>query len=107
MIRGIYLVLCAIGLILPYSQFVPFLWENGLDIPLFLEQLFANRISSFFGWDVIVSSLVLLAFILSEGLRLRMQNLWVAIAGSFFVGVSFSLPLFLLMREQHLLAKSE
>jgi hypothetical protein len=43
----------------PYSQFVPFLKEHGLDLGVFFEQLFSNRISSFFGQDVIVSSMVL------------------------------------------------
>ena len=103
MMRVTYFILCAIGLIFPYSQFVPFLWDNGLDIPLFFEELFANRISAFFGWDVIVSSLVFFAFVFWEGSRLQMKNLWVYIAGNLLVGVSFGLPLFLLIRQQHLM----
>ena len=47
-LKGIYLLLCIIGTILPYSQFVPWLLANGVDFPLFFEELFANPISTFF-----------------------------------------------------------
>jgi hypothetical protein len=98
-LTAVYLVLAVIGTVLPYSAFVPFLQEHGLDVRLFLEQLFANRISAFFGWDVIVSSVVLWLFVLIEGRRLGMKRLWMPIAGSLAVGVSLGLPLFLYMRE--------
>ena len=98
-LRTLYLVLAVIGTVLPYSAFVPFLQEHGLDVQLFVEQLFANRISAFFGWDVIVSSVVLWLFVIIEGRRLSLRHLWVPIAGSLAVGVSLGLPLFLYMRE--------
>jgi len=102
MIKVIYLLLCILGFVLPYSQFVPFILEQGLDIKLFLEQLFANKISGFFGMDVIVSSLVFWTFVFSEGTRLKMQNLWIYVACNLLVGVSLGHPLFLLMRQRHL-----
>lgn len=43
-----YIVLCILGLSLPYSQFIPRLLEHGLNMNLFLNQLFGNRISAFF-----------------------------------------------------------
>jgi hypothetical protein len=49
----LYLLLCFLGTILPYLFLVPFLREHGLDLRTLYEQLFANRISSFFGMDVI------------------------------------------------------
>ncbi|MFH7026648.1 MAG: DUF2834 domain-containing protein [Heteroscytonema crispum UTEX LB 1556] len=102
MLKVIYLVLSIVGLVLPCSQLIPFIFEHGLDIQLFVEQLFINRISACFGLDVIVSFLALCTFIFWEGTRLKMQNLWIYIACSFSVGVSFGLPLFLLMRQLHL-----
>lgn len=107
MLKIIYLLLCIFGTVLPYSQFLPFLLENGLDIPLFIEQLFANRISAFFGIDLIVTSLVLWVFLFWEGNRLKMPNLWVYIAANLLVGVSLALPLFLFMRQQQLEQKTE
>ena len=100
MIKVAYLILCILGTVLPYSQFVPFLLEQGLNINAFFGQLFANQISSFFGMDLIVSSLVFWVFVFSEGSRLKMNNLWVYIASNLLVGVSLGLPLFLLMRQR-------
>src|SRR5947207_324508 len=52
--KHLYLGLCVLGVALPYSQFLPFLREHGFDLRLIVEQLFASRISSFFGLDVLV-----------------------------------------------------
>ncbi|MEK6320410.1 MAG: DUF2834 domain-containing protein [Acidobacteriota bacterium] len=98
----LYLILCFAGTILPCSQLIPFFREHGLDMPLFFQQLFANKVSAFFGLDVIVSSLVLWVFVYSEGARLKMRRLWIYIACNLLVGVSLGLPLFLLMRESKL-----
>ena len=102
MLQIAYLVLCILGTALPYSQFVPFLLEKGLNVNAFFGQLFANQISGFFGMDVIVSSVVFLFFVFSEGSRLKMKNLWIFIATNLLVGVSLGLPLFLLMRQRRL-----
>ncbi len=34
--KTLYLLLCAVGTALPYSQFIPFLREHGPDAQLFL-----------------------------------------------------------------------
>ena len=98
--RSLYVVLCVLGSLLPYSQLVPFLREHGLDLRLFFEQLVATPISAFFGWDVIVSSLVLWVFVAVEGRRAGIKHLWLPIAANLTVGVSLGLPLFLYMRER-------
>jgi Terpene cyclase DEP1 len=97
-LRYVYLVLS----LLPYWQFVPWFWDHGLDLHLFVQQLFANRIGAFFGLDVLVSSLVLWIFVFAEGGRLGMRRLWVPVIGTLLVGVSLGLPLFLYMRQLHL-----
>jgi hypothetical protein len=97
--KRLYLWFCVAGTVLPYSQFVPFLREHGLDLGLFFEQLFANRIGGFFGLDVLVSSMVLWAFVVIEGRRAGVRHLWGPIVASLAVGVSLGLPLFLYMRE--------
>jgi predicted exporter len=62
--------------------------------------LFSTRIGAFFGLDVIISAIVLIVFILSEGYRRQMKSLWLPIAATCLVGVSCGLPLFLFMRER-------
>jgi Terpene cyclase DEP1 len=100
--RTVYLLLCLAGTVLPYLQLVPFVREHGLDLRLFIEQLFSTRIGSFFGWDVIVSSIVLWIFVFVEGRRAGVRNLWAPIAANLAVGVSLGLPLFLYMREKRM-----
>jgi len=95
-----YLFLCVAGLVLPYWQFVPWLFDHGFDSTLFLRELFANRIGGFFAMDVLVSAVALMTFIRAEGSRLAMRNLWAPVVGTLLVGVSFGLPLFLLLRER-------
>ena len=98
--KQLYLILCVLGTLLPYSQFIPFIRRHGLDVGLFVEQLFANRISAFFGLDVLVSSVVLWVLVYLDGRRYGVRHLWAPIAGNLAVGVSLGLPLFLYMREQ-------
>jgi hypothetical protein len=93
-----YLILCFAGLALPYSQLVPWALSNGFDLPLFVSELFINRISGFFAFDVIVSAIVLFVFIHAEGNSLGLKKLWRPVVGTLLVGVSFGLPLFLYMR---------
>jgi hypothetical protein len=100
--RHWYLGLCVLGTLLPYSQFIPFVREHGLDLQLFAEQLFINRVSGFFALDVIVSSLVLWVFVFQEGRRSGVCHLWAPIVANLAVGVSLGFPLFLYLREGRL-----
>jgi uncharacterized protein DUF2834 len=101
--KATYLVFCVLGVVLPYSQFVPWaVAERGVPMGLFLRELFANRIGGFFGMDVLVSAVVLIFFARQEGARLGVRHLWLPIAGTLTVGVSLGLPLFLYLRERAL-----
>jgi uncharacterized protein DUF2834 len=100
--KHVYLGLCVAGTILPYSQFIPFVREHGLDLHLFFAQLFANQVSGFFGMDVIVSSVVLWVFVYVDGRRSGVRAPWAPILANLAVGVSLGLPLFLYLREAQL-----
>ena len=97
-----YLLLCIVGTIVPYVPFISFLLENGLNLSLFVGELFSNYISSFFALDLIITSLVFWAFLFWEGSRLEMRFLWVYLICHLTVGLSLALPLFLLMRQRKL-----
>jgi hypothetical protein len=100
--KPIYLALCILGGVLPYWQFVPWLFEHGLNLTLLVHELFINRISSFFGIDVIISAIAALVFMRVESSRCRIRNRWVPAVAGLLVGVSFGLPMYLYMREQKL-----
>jgi Terpene cyclase DEP1 len=73
--------------------------ENGLNLSLFIRELFVTRVSAFFAIDVIVSAIVLIWFIQTEGRRLQLKLLWLPTVGTLLVGVSFGFPLFLFLRQ--------
>jgi len=100
--KTIYLALCVTGTALPLWEFIPFVREHGLNLGLFFEQLFATPVSGFFGWDVIVSWVVLWVLVAVEGRRAGVKHLWAPIVANLAVGVSLGLPLFLYLREASL-----
>ena len=61
---------------LPYWQFLPWAAQNGLKLPLFVQQLFADRIGAFFGMDVLVSAVALLVFVRFENSRTSIPGSW-------------------------------
>lgn len=87
------------GTVLPLSRFLPWLAEHGLDIPRFVNDLFANAISAFFAWDVIISVVTLIVLAAVDRTLTNGQRLGV-VAGSVLIGASSGLPLYLLLREQ-------
>ena len=103
-LKTVYLVLCVVGLALPYWQLVPWVAANGLDMPLLFRQLFANRIGAFFGMDVVASAVTLVVFTRVESSRLGLgaHARWLPLAAVLTVGVSLGLPLFLYLRERGL-----
>jgi hypothetical protein len=97
----LYALLFILGCVLPLSQLIPWvLAHGGLDVRLFLAELFANRISSFFGLDVIVSAVVLLVWTWDEHRRRQLRHAWLPALATLLIGVSAGLPLLLSMRHE-------
>jgi hypothetical protein len=97
--KTLYLALCFAGILVPYCEFLPWVLHHGLNLRLFVQELFANRISAFFGMDVIVSAVVLVVFSRIEGARVGIRRRWLVVLAVLTVGVSLALPLFLYFRE--------
>ena len=100
--KTVYITLAAIGLLIPYYFLFRFFRENSFDIPLLIQQLFANNISTFFAIDLVISILVFWVYMFVEANKLRMENSWIYLLASLLVGLSFALPLFLYFRERKL-----
>ena len=97
--KHVYLLLCIVGTVLPYSQFILWIAENSLDVSLLFEQITSSRIAAF-GWlDVVVSAVVLFVFMFTDGVKRRVAKLWLPVVGTLVVGVSLGLPLFLYLVE--------
>jgi hypothetical protein len=97
--KSVYGVLCILGAAIPCYFFAPFVLEHGLNMQLFMRQLFATPVSSFFGVDVLLSSLALWVFIAFERRRKPVRLWWLCIIANLAVGVSLALPLFLYLRH--------
>lgn len=94
----VYAILCIAGTALPLTQFIPWLSQHGLNVPLLFSHATASEIAAF-GWsDVLVTGVVVAVFIVAESVRLGMRRGWLALAG-LLIGPSLALPLFLLLRE--------
>ncbi|MDR3203273.1 MAG: DUF2834 domain-containing protein [Deltaproteobacteria bacterium] len=94
-----YLGLAFLGAVAPYSFLGQFLITNGLNFSEMKTQLWASPVSSYFGVNMLVSALVTILFIYSEGRRQKMKGLWLPLLATLAVGVSCGLPLFLYLRR--------
>ena len=45
-LKTTFLILCVLGTLLPLSQFMPWVIENGLDVQLFFKELFSCLLSA-------------------------------------------------------------
>lgn len=97
-----YGVLTILGIAFPYMAFIPWIGENGFNLTMLLSEARQNRISEFAWLDVLISAVVLIGFIIYEGKRIGVKHMWLPILGTLTAGVSFGLPLFLLLREIHM-----
>jgi hypothetical protein len=98
--RHFFLVLAVAGAIGPYTALTPWLLENGPDLYLLLDQLFETYVSTAFSIDLIISALTFIVFVWAECRERIVKGAWVAVAGTFFVGLSFGLPLYLWLRSK-------
>jgi hypothetical protein len=98
-LKHLFLALALVGLVLPYSQLVPYLLENGKDvIGLFLAP-FSSQAMAVFGFDLGVSAVVFLIWVAVELRRRSVRLGWLPLVALFAVGLSMALPLFLYLRE--------
>lgn len=104
--KNFYLVMSLVGLIIPYSFFSSYINLDGMNVIVAYEELVSSTLSLFAWSDIIISAIVLIVFIIVESKKIGMKKYFIPILGTLFVGVSFGLPLFLYLREKHLLEQS-
>jgi hypothetical protein len=93
--KTLYLALAVVGLILPYSQFVPFILENGVNISLIVTEITGYRLCTFAWMDVVITALVVITLVFEE----KLKYWWIPVAATLLIGPSCGLPLYLYMRE--------
>jgi len=102
----LFAALCILGTVIPLIPFALWLADHGVEPRRFAEEMFENRISSFFALDVLLSAVtVLVACALNPDRLARNQRIGVA-AGCCLIGVSLGLPLYFWLRERNALTRS-
>lgn len=99
-LRTFFLAMAVIGTVVPWLFFGAFFTRHGLDIPLFLQSLFANGAAGGFSADVLVSILVFWVWSWRDAARNNVAHWWLIVPSSFLVGLSLALPLYLYLRER-------
>jgi hypothetical protein len=103
--KNVYLILAIIGFIAPYYFFLQLPVQDGFNLPLLIQPLFANNFIKGVAMDLTVSVIVFWFFIFAEANKLEMKNSWLYVLATLLVGLSFALPLFLYFRERQLETK--
>ncbi len=65
----------------------------------YLAEGFTSNVDWVLSLDLLIVGFAAMGFIIIEGRRLKMKNLWVYIALAFVTAAAFTVPLFLGMRE--------
>ena len=100
--KRMYFTLAFFGFVVPYYFFIRFLIRYGFDPVEMGNRLFTNDISTFFAVNLIMAALVFLLFSYFNSRKLAMKYWWIYLLATLLVGPSFSLPLYLAIREDHL-----
>lgn len=93
-VSWVFLAIAVVGSIVPLAAVLPWFLQHGVDLPRFVQDLFSNRVSAFFAWDVIISALVVVVAAFWVSGITGAQRVIVSV-GTLLVGVSCGLPLLL------------
>lgn len=96
--RAFLTVSCLAGIVIPWWFALHFFVIHGANFSLFFEEMFGTRISSFFAADLIVASVIFLAWSWKDSRERGMSGWWVVLLSNLVVGLSLALPLYLLKR---------
>ncbi len=96
-----YFILAFFGFVVPYYFFIRFVLNFGFDMMEMGNQLFASDMSTCFAVELIMVAVVFLIFSYFNSRRMGMKNWWIYLLATLAVGPSFSIPLYLGIREKY------
>jgi hypothetical protein len=92
--KKVYLVLCVLGIVLPYYHLIHFLIENNGSMDGFFGQLFATHPMAMISMDITVAASAFSFFLIHKWRtkKLKITKYFICL---FMVGFSLALPLYL------------
>ena len=92
--KKVYLVLCVLGIVLPYYHLIHFLIENSGSMDGFFGQLFATHPMAMISMDITIAASAFSVFLIHKW-RTQQLKITKYIVCLFMVGFSIALPLYL------------
>lgn len=102
MTERVLLVLTVVGFIVPNVLLGIYFADEGADISGYFSLWTDSTPSTQITLDLSIAALAFLVWAALEGPRAQIARWWVCFPATLLVGLCFSLPLFLLMRERKL-----
>ena len=101
----LYLLLAILGGIVTMLFNLRFMsdYGPGFDLASFINLAFNNPASSSLSADLLIGASCISIWIYTEAKRLDMKNVWLIFLSMFTIAFAFGAPLFLFLRERHLL----
>ncbi len=95
--KKLFLVLCILGVILPYYQLYYFLLENNWSMSGFWADIYSNHAISMITMDITVAATSYLVFIIYKfyNKKIDSRSFIKYMLSLFLVGFSLSMPLYL------------
>ena len=98
--RHIFLLLAIVGAIVPMFYFVSWFQEFGWSLGAMVEAWNVNDATTGLVWDLTISAVVLVVWVVAETLSNRRWLNFAAIPAAFCIGVSCGFPLYLWLRSR-------
>ena len=95
--KKLFLVLCILGVVLPYYQLYYFLLENNWSMSGFWADIYSNHAISMITMDITVAATSYLVFIINKFYNKKIdgRSFIKYMLSLFLVGFSLSMPLYL------------
>jgi hypothetical protein len=95
----LWIILSILGIVVPYSQVVPWVMENGVDIPRFFTEAVVNRPAATHVVDLFLSAAIFFVFAFRDPRRPGGGVMAALVAGTLAIGLCFGMPLYFYLRR--------
>lgn len=97
-----FLLAFVIGTLIPAYYIFGFVENNGLNISLFIKELFQSKPSATFSSDLLICSFVFWVFMIQDKKDKNIPSILIFIALNLSIGLSSAMPLYFYFRQKYI-----